>query len=522
MIKFASLQSRFYALIPKLRLASQHWKWVQAIAAALLVLGAIVLMLVRNELPASRLRTLVDCAFVLTVVGSALCAWIVQQTQARLSKPIASAIATANRVASGDLTSAQEIRPGEGLAQLNLALYQMNLALASIVTQVRQSTQQIHSDTADISTGNLELAAHIKKQSASVSTIASRIREMNDSISQSSEHARAAASLTKEAVAAAASAWEDFDSVTSTMSTIHSSSKGIVDVIGSIEAIAFQTNILAINAAVESARAGDAGRGFAVVAQEVRQLAIRSSDTAKQVKRMIGKSFEDISDGASLVQSSSVSLKRLVTTIGRVSESMAAILDVFESQRVGIADVSTAVHEINDEMSESNSLIEESMTAANGLSKQTNALAGTVKHFKLVREPRIDVSLVAKFNRTGGERCDGTVVNLSASGLMIESKEPLELGQSINLDVSMPTPGSNDKATQRVSIGARVVRMASPPSTRPGRYGLAFTNVAPQSKEVFQAFLRSQLLERQQSGELDESVIHHSLVHIANLALPSM
>jgi methyl-accepting chemotaxis protein len=171
--------------------------------------------------------------------------------------------------------------------------------------------------------------------------------------------------------------------VVSTMNEINSSSKKIADIIGVIDGIAFQTNILALNAAVEAARAGEQGRGFAVVAGEVRSLAQRSAEAAKEIKALIGTSVDKVETGSKLVQDAGTTMNEIVASVQRVSDIIGEITAASSEQSSGIGQVNVAVTQLDQMTQQNAALVEQSAAAAESLKEQARKLSGVVSTFRL-------------------------------------------------------------------------------------------------------------------------------------------
>jgi methyl-accepting chemotaxis protein-1 (serine sensor receptor) len=167
------------------------------------------------------------------------------------------------------------------------------------------------------------------------------------------------------------------------MKSIHDGSRQIADIIGVIDGIAFQTNILALNAAVEAARAGEQGRGFAVVAGEVRALAQRSAEAAKQIKSLIGESVARVEQGSTLVDEAGQTMREIVDSIRRVTEIVTEISNASSEQSAGVAQVGAAVGQMDQATQQNAALVEQSAAAAESLKHQADQLVRAVASFKL-------------------------------------------------------------------------------------------------------------------------------------------
>ena len=181
----------------------------------------------------------------------------------------------------------------------------------------------------------------------------------------------------------AAKSGEIVKSAVGAMEAIEQSSRQISQIIGVIDEIAFQTNLLALNAGVEAARAGDAGRGFAVVATEVRALAQRSSEAAKDIKELINSSSTDVETGVELVAKTAAALERIVTRVAEINSLVGTVAAAAEEEARGVAEVNTAVTQMDQITQQNAAMVEESTAASHGLAEEASGLAAMVEQFKI-------------------------------------------------------------------------------------------------------------------------------------------
>ena len=291
----------------------------------------------------------------------------------------------ARRVASGDLNPV----PGAGSAPAGSVLRllgDMQASLARVVGQVRQTSDSIATGSAQIATGNADLSQRTEQQASSLQQTAASMEQMNATVKNNADTARQATQLATSASAAAEKGGEVVGRVVSTMEDITASSRKIADIIGVIDGIAFQTNILALNAAVEAARAGEQGRGFAVVAGEVRSLAQRSAEAAREIKTLIGNSVEKVEAGSKLVGDAGSTMDDIVSQVKRVADLIGEISSATTEQTSGIGQVNTAVLQLDQVTQQNAALVEESAAAADSLKQQAHRLAEVVGVFKLSQE----------------------------------------------------------------------------------------------------------------------------------------
>ena len=290
--------------------------------------------------------------------------------------------ATVQRVAAGDLSpvpGAARAAPGSVLASLAA----MQSSLAGLVRQVRDTSEQVATGSSQIAMGSSDLSRRTEQQAASLQQTAQSMEELGASVRRNADTARQATALATSASAAAEQGGQVVEQVVGTMAQISASSKKVADIIGVIDGIAFQTNILALNAAVEAARAGEAGRGFAVVAGEVRSLAHRSADAAKEIAALIGSSVERVDAGSAQVANAGDTMKHLVSQVRQVSDLIGEISASTSEQTGGIDLVGGAVTDLDGTTQQNAALVEQSAAAADSLQRQATRLREVVGAFKL-------------------------------------------------------------------------------------------------------------------------------------------
>nr|WP_297357771.1 methyl-accepting chemotaxis protein [uncultured Caldimonas sp.] len=300
-----------------------------------------------------------------------------------ICKPIATAQALARSIADGDLTHSVEAQGHDEAADLLRALNEMQASLRDIVTRVHVSTESITTASSEIATGNQDLSSRTEQAASSLQQTAASMEQLTGTVKQSTDAAHQANQLAASASEVAAKGGNVVAQVVSTMDEINVASKKIADIIGVIDGIAFQTNILALNAAVEAARAGEQGRGFAVVAGEVRNLAQRSAQAAKEIKTLIGASVEKVEGGAKLVQTAGSTMQEIVGSVQRVTDIIGEITAAAAEQNDGIGQVNQAVTQLDQMTQQNAALVEQSTAAAESLKEQAYKLADVVKAFKL-------------------------------------------------------------------------------------------------------------------------------------------
>jgi methyl-accepting chemotaxis protein len=301
-----------------------------------------------------------------------------------ICKPLADAAVLADAIAKGDLTTTAAIVEGKDEAShLMRSLQHMQQSLQSLVGQLRTSADSIRTASVEIATGNQDLSGRTEQTASNLQQAASSMEQLTGTVKQTADSARTANQLVSSASSAAAKGGQVVNQVVSTMDEINTSSKKISDIIGVIDGIAFQTNILALNAAVEAARAGEQGRGFAVVAGEVRSLAQRSAEAAREIKTLIGASVERVETGARLVQEAGSSMSDIVASVQRVSDIIGEITAASAEQSDGIGNVNQSVVQLDQMTQQNAALVEESAAAAESLKDQAERLAQAVDKFRI-------------------------------------------------------------------------------------------------------------------------------------------
>lgn len=286
-------------------------------------------------------------------------------------------------LSNGDLTTQVEHEFEGEFQQLGDALNRFAADLRSMIAQIMEAANTINSASSEIAQGNADLSTRTEQQASSLEETASSMEQLASTVKLNSDNASQANSLAANATKIASDGGSLIEQVVTTMSAINESSQKIADIIGVIDGIAFQTNILSLNAAVEAARAGDQGKGFAVVASEVRNLAQRSAEAAKDIKSLISDSVTKIADGNTLVSKSGETMADIVNAIKRVNDIMSEIAAASAEQASGIDEVTKAVTQMDEATQQNAALVEEAAAAAESMKFQAEQLDTHVAVFNL-------------------------------------------------------------------------------------------------------------------------------------------
>jgi methyl-accepting chemotaxis protein len=349
-------------------------------------------MAAANEQSQRAQTALLALGAVALALGSAL-AWAVSRS---VTLPMAGAIAAAQRIAAKNLTTgvAGTGRQDE-VGVLLRASRDMQESLTGMVREIRAGTVNLAGASAEIAAASSDLSTRTEQAASSLQNTASTMEQITATVKLTADSARNANDLAASASEVAQRGGTVVAQVVSTMDEIHSSSQRIADIIGTIDGIAFQTNILALNAAVEAARAGEQGRGFAVVAGEVRNLAQRSADAAREIKVLIGTSVEKVGSGARLVADAGGTMQDIVASVQRVSHIIGELLHAATEQNLGIGQINDALAHLDQMTQQNSALVEETAASAESLKDQAGKLSSLVATFRtpeaegLAQEPAL-------------------------------------------------------------------------------------------------------------------------------------
>ncbi|RYF32079.1 MAG: methyl-accepting chemotaxis protein [Comamonadaceae bacterium] len=329
----------------------------------------------------SMLTTSVLSSIVVLAMAVALLAAVLTQRLRRLTQ-VRDAMHEVGE-GDGDLSRRIDTHGQDELAQIASSFNNFTSKLSGVLGQIREASGSVRVAAEEIATGNQDLSGRTELTASSLQQTSASMQQLTETVRQNADAARQANQLVAQASSVAQHGGAVVGNVVTTMEQINAASRKINDIIGVIDGIAFQTNILALNAAVEAARAGEQGRGFAVVAGEVRSLAQRSAEAAREIKTLIQTSVEQVENGSRLVHDAGTTMTDIVTSVQRVTDIMAEITASTNEQSTSIGEVGQAVAHLDQMTQQNAALVEESAAAAQSLKDQSVRLSEVVGTFRL-------------------------------------------------------------------------------------------------------------------------------------------
>ncbi|WP_302481015.1 methyl-accepting chemotaxis protein [Lelliottia amnigena] len=324
---------------------------------------------------------------IVAAIGIALGVLLALTITKSITRPLNETLRVAELIAKGDLTSTLTSTRRDEPGLLMQAVSTMNENLKNIINDVREGVESVARSSTEIAAGNMDLSARTEQQSAAVVETAASMEELTSTVALNAENANHARMLAEEASQNASEGSQISKKVIDTMKNVRSSSHRISEITTVINSIAFQTNILALNAAVEAARAGDQGKGFAVVAAEVRTLAQRSAQSAKEIESLINESVIHVDTGFTLVEGAGDAMSKIETSVAQVRDIMSEIAAATDEQSRGIAQIAQAMTEMDTTTQQNAALVEESSAAASSLEDQAVQLEKVVSIFRVSNVP---------------------------------------------------------------------------------------------------------------------------------------
>lgn len=297
-------------------------------------------------------------------------------------RPLRDAVAIAGHVAKGDLTASKQAYSEDETGRVLGALRDVCSNLNTMVAGIRETAVQVGGASDEIASGNADLSIRTERIATALQQAAASVEELASTVRSGAEHASDANRLAKDASAVAKEGGALVSEVVAKMESINAQAQKIGDIVGTIDALAFQTNILALNAAVEAARAGEQGRGFAVVASEVRSLAQRSAAAAREIRALIGASVEQIGAGTSSVRAAGETMTQIVSSVEQVAQTVDGISRAARETSLGIDQINHAVAEMDRSTQQNAAMVEQATAATQSLREQAGQLVESIARFK--------------------------------------------------------------------------------------------------------------------------------------------
>lgn len=300
-----------------------------------------------------------------------------------LLQPLRTAGHHFDRISGGDLSTPINGISNNEIGVLLSALQRMQHSLRETVSVIRQGTNDVHDSAQHIARGNIELSSRTEQQAAALEETAATLEQLSAAVKQNAGNTQHTTQLARDAANNATQGGEIVSRIVNTIGRVSESAHKITDIVGVIDGIAFQTNILALNAAVEAARAGVQGKGFAVVATEVRSLALRSAQAAKEIKILIEDSVARVKLGSEQVMHAGQTMQQIVASVNDVMHTMNQVSTATSEQAEGIEQVSLAVIQMDQSTQQNGLLVEQTATAAEALRTQADRLVESVSLFQI-------------------------------------------------------------------------------------------------------------------------------------------
>lgn len=331
-----------------------------------------------------------------SVLGMLIVAVVISLVVKSLLEPLESFLSIADSLSEGNLTQRLEIATHDEMGELAGRFNNFIEKLHGIVQQIKTASENVSVGANEIARGNQDLSQRIQEQASSIEETVATMEEMSANIKGNAKNSQKANEISQKAVDAAKKGGEILDKTVVSMGEVTTSSSKIADIIGVVNDIAFQTNLLALNAAVEAARAGEQGRGFAVVAGEVRNLAGRSAEAAKEIQKLINDSVEKIDVGNRMVEKTGKTLNEIIDSINKVAQNVSEISSASQEQAVGIDQVGTSMSKMEEMVQQNATLIEEASSTSENLSTQANEMKRLMTVFKVEENRDVDYRNVSR------------------------------------------------------------------------------------------------------------------------------
>ena len=337
----------------------------------------------RLDARARHARNEVAALSLLSAISVACALYLFVAFALRTHQDIAALSASLSAIGAGDLRATLAVQGQDELAFITHRLNDVVAAWTRTIAATREAARSVLVGSGEIATGNQDLSQRTETQAASLQETAASIEQLTATVRHNAANAASANKLSAEAAGRASETGTIVTSAVDLMKEVHDGSNRMVEIVSVIEGIAFQTNILALNAAVEAARAGEQGKGFAVVAGEVRALAHRSADAAKDVKALIHTSIERVTGGSALFVQVDEAIRAVIDSIARVDRIVGDIADASVQQSDGIEQVNIAIAQMDDVTQRNAALVEQSAAASASLREQAERMEHMVARFQL-------------------------------------------------------------------------------------------------------------------------------------------
>ncbi|WP_447919403.1 methyl-accepting chemotaxis protein [Achromobacter aegrifaciens] len=394
------------------------------------------------------------------IVAVWLCAFLFMNRV--VLRPLRAVSDSFDKIAGGDLTVRVDVTSTNEIGMLMAAVKRMQESLTRTVSLVRRGVDEINVGSREISAGNTDLSSRTEEQAASLEETAASMEQLASTVKQNADNARQANQLAASASDVAERGGSAVSEVVNTMQDISASSRKISEIVSVIDGIAFQTNILALNAAVEAARAGEQGKGFAVVAGEVRSLAQRSAQAAKEIKGLIEDSVTKVGAGSQQVERAGATMQEIVASVKRVTDIMGEISAASEEQSSGIDQVNRAVSQMDEVTQQNAALVEEAAAAAGSLQEQAERLAEAVAVFKINAGEVIEVPAHQLASHRPAARVAAPAAQARPSAAQSKTAPAARLTHSTRVK-----PAATEGATAARPLRRPTVRPAAAPEVKP-------------------------------------------------------
>ncbi|WP_052384137.1 methyl-accepting chemotaxis protein [Litchfieldella xinjiangensis] len=316
-----------------------------------------------------------------------------------ISRPLEAIVGMAQQLAKGDLSQRHPTQREDEIGKLLVAMNGIGEGLSRTVSQVRNSTSSVNHAAAEIAQSSQDLASRTEQSAANLQETSASMEEITATVQNTAHSAQEANQLVADTAEITKQGNQDMIQAQRTMDDINTSAAKIGEIITLIDGIAFQTNILALNASVEAARAGEHGRGFAVVAQEVRTLATRSSDASKEIRGLVDESIKHTQSGAALVSGAAQTMESILHGVKRVSDMIGEISAGAKEQSEGIIQINTAVTELDAMTQQNAAVVEQSSAASEEMRNQAEQLERLMASFTLGSEADLSVAALPQKSR---------------------------------------------------------------------------------------------------------------------------